>query len=27
VNIEDIKLPDESQSAEFGFDIKRNRAK
>ncbi len=21
VNIEDIKLPDESQSAEFGFDI------
>ena len=27
VNIEDIKLPDESQSAEFGFDIKRNRAR
>ena len=27
VNIEDIKLPDESQGAEFGFDIKRNRAR
>ena len=27
VNIEDIKLPDDSQSAEFGFDIKRSRAK
>mgnify|MGYP000883830101 FL=1 len=27
VNIEDIKLPDDSQSAEFGFDIKRNRAR
>ena len=26
VNIEDIKLSDDSQSAEFGFDIKRNRA-
>ncbi len=27
VNIEDIKLPDDSQSAEFSFDIKRNRAR
>jgi len=27
VNIEDIKLPDDSQNAEFGFDIKRNRAR
>jgi cell division protein sepF len=27
VNIEDIKLSDDSQSAEFGFDIKRSRAK
>ena len=27
VNIEDIKLSDDSQSAEFGFDIKRNRAR
>ena len=27
VNIEDIKLPDESQGAEFDFDIKRNRAR
>ena len=27
VNIEDIKLPDDYQSAEFGFDIKRSRAK
>ncbi|KXT86106.1 cell division protein SepF [Streptococcus oralis] len=27
VNIEDIKLPDDSQSTEFSFDIKRNRAR
>ena len=27
VNIEDIKLSDDSQNAEFGFDIKRNRAR
>ena len=27
VNIEDIKLPDDSQNDEFGFDIKRNRAR
>ena len=27
VNIEDIKLPDDSQNAEFGFDSKRNRAR
>ena len=27
VNIEDIKLPDDSQRAEFSFDIKRNRAR
>ena len=27
VNIEDIKLSDDSQSAEFGIDIKRNRAR
>ena len=27
VNIEDIKLPDDSQNTEFGFDIKRNRAR
>lgn len=27
VNIEDIKIPDESQNAEFGFDMKRTRVK
>lgn len=27
VNIEDIKLPDDSHSGEFGFDIKRNRVR
>ena len=27
VNIEDIKIPDESQNGEFGFDMKRTRVK
>ncbi len=27
VNIEDIKIPDESQNSEFGFDMKRTRVK
>ena len=27
VNIEDIKIPDESQNGEFGFDMKRSRVK
>ncbi len=27
VNIEDIKIPDESQNGEFGFDMKRTRVR
>ena len=27
VNVEDIRLPDEEQNGEFGFDMKRNRVR
>ncbi|CGF72869.1 ylmF protein [Streptococcus pneumoniae] len=27
VNVEDIRLPDEDQQGEFGFDMKRNRVR